>query len=213
MTYKALGRSIANYAAPVWSTNASTSSIGSIQRAQNEVLTIITGTHKMSSIDHLHCETEMLHVEEHLNLLSVKYLIQCLEPDSTCNNITRMDTPPRMKKQTLYTKHHRTVRPLLSDTKQKSLQAAHTEFVQNSLIQVGPIRVLGYRPPPINNEEATLPRHQRTVLSQLRSRYGQLINDYKKRTKRERSRHHATNEVQTCRMSPTCSLVQITRPT
>ena len=124
MTYKALGRSIANHAAPVWSTNASTSSIGSIQKAQNEALRIITGAHKMSSIDHLHCETEMLPREEHLNLLSAQYLIQCLEPDSACNNITRMDTPPRMKNQTLYTKHHRTIRPLLSDTKQKSLQAA-----------------------------------------------------------------------------------------
>ena len=38
MTYKALGRSIAIYAAPVWSTNASESNIGKIQRAQNEAL-------------------------------------------------------------------------------------------------------------------------------------------------------------------------------
>ena len=30
MTYKALGRSIANYAVPVWSTNASESNIGKI---------------------------------------------------------------------------------------------------------------------------------------------------------------------------------------
>ena len=50
MTYKALGRSIANYTAPVWSINASETSIGKIQRAQNEALRIITGLHKMSSI-------------------------------------------------------------------------------------------------------------------------------------------------------------------
>ena len=60
MTYKALGRSIANYDAPVWSTNASKSNIGKIQRTQNEVLRIITGSHTMSSIDHLPSETEML---------------------------------------------------------------------------------------------------------------------------------------------------------
>ena len=201
MTYKALERSIANYAAPVWSSTAGTSSIESIQRAQNEALRIITVAHKMSSIDHLHCETEMLRVEEHFNPLSVQYLIQCLEPDSACNNITRMDTPLRMKK---------TIRPLLSDTKQKSLQAAHTEFVGNSLIQVSTNRVLGYRPPPIN-EEAILPRHQRTVLSQLRSGHCQL-NNYKKRTKRAES--SSCNEwEQTCKMSPTCSLVQLTRQT
>ena len=60
MTYKALGRSIANYAAPVWSINASETNIGKIQRAQNEALRIITGSHRMSSIDHIHSETKML---------------------------------------------------------------------------------------------------------------------------------------------------------
>ena len=45
MTYKALGRSIANYAEPVWRTNASESNIGKIQRAQNEAFRLITGSH------------------------------------------------------------------------------------------------------------------------------------------------------------------------
>ena len=70
MTYKALGRSIANYATPVWSINVSESNIGKIQRAQNEALRIITRSHKMSSIDHIHSETKMLQVEDHMNLLS-----------------------------------------------------------------------------------------------------------------------------------------------
>ena len=81
MTYKALGRSIANYAEPVWRINASESNIGKIQRAQNEALRIITGSHKMSSIDHIHSETKMPQVEDHLNLLSVQYLVQCLDTE------------------------------------------------------------------------------------------------------------------------------------
>ena len=91
MTYKALGRSISNYAAPVCCTNASESNIGKIQRAQNEALRIITGSHKMSSIDHLHRETEMLQVEEHMNLLSAEYLIQCRDTENVCHHITKMD--------------------------------------------------------------------------------------------------------------------------
>ena len=55
LTYKAIGRSIENYAAHVWSINTSDTSI---QCAQNEALRIITGSHKMSSIDHLHGETK-----------------------------------------------------------------------------------------------------------------------------------------------------------
>ena len=68
MTYKAIRRSVANYGAPVWSTNASATSIGKIQIAQNEALRIATGSHKMSSIDHLHNETEMaaLRLVDHL---------------------------------------------------------------------------------------------------------------------------------------------------
>ena len=82
LTYKALGRSITNYAAPVWSTNASDTSLGKIQRTQNEALRIITGSHKMSSIDHLHSETKMLPVEDHLNFLSAQYLVHCLDTES-----------------------------------------------------------------------------------------------------------------------------------
>ena len=69
MTYKAVGRSIADYAAPVWSTNTS---MEKIQVAQNEAFRISTGAHKMSSIDHLHCEAQMLKVTEHSDLLSAQ---------------------------------------------------------------------------------------------------------------------------------------------
>ena len=101
MTYKAIGRSVANYGAPVWSTNASATSIGKIQIAQNEALRIATGSHKMSSIDHLYNETEMLTVKQHSDLLSAQYLVQCLDPDHVCHNITTMDVPPRQMKHTL----------------------------------------------------------------------------------------------------------------
>ena len=75
MTYKSLARSIANYAAPVWSTYAGDTSLEKIQRSQHEALMIITGSHKMSNIDHLHSETKMLLVEDHLNLLSAQYTV------------------------------------------------------------------------------------------------------------------------------------------
>ena len=77
LTYKALGRSIANYAAPVWSTNASNTSIGKIQTAQNKALKIVNGAHKMSSIDHLHSEVAMMKDKEHSDLLSAQYLVKC----------------------------------------------------------------------------------------------------------------------------------------
>ena len=74
LTYKALERLIVNYSAPVWSTNASDTNLEKMQPTQNEALRIIRGSHKMSSIDHLHSETNLLLVNDHLNLLSEQYL-------------------------------------------------------------------------------------------------------------------------------------------
>ena len=79
MTYKAVGRSIINFAAPVWSPNLHDTNYRKIQYTQNEALRIATGCHKMSSIDHLHTEAEMLKVKEHSELLSAQYLARCME--------------------------------------------------------------------------------------------------------------------------------------
>ena len=73
LTYKALGKSIASYAAPVWSNNASDSSFKKIQTAQNTALRTATGAHKMTSIDHLHKESLTLRVKDHSDMLSAQY--------------------------------------------------------------------------------------------------------------------------------------------
>ena len=113
MTYKAVGRSIINYAAPVWSPNLHDTNYRKIQYTQNEALRIATGCHKMSSIDHLHTEAEMLKVREHSELLSAQYLARCLEPGNVCHPITTRATPERQMKETLYTRHRNTVEPMM----------------------------------------------------------------------------------------------------
>ena len=113
MTYKAVGRSIINYAAPVWSTNLRDTNYRSIQYTQNEALRIATGCHKMSSVDHLHAEAKMLKVREHSELLSAQYLARCLEPGNVCHSITTRETPKRRMKETLFTRHRNTVEPMM----------------------------------------------------------------------------------------------------
>ena len=101
MTYKAVGRSIINYAVPVWSPNLHDTNYRKIKYTQNEALRIATGCHKMSSIDHLHTEAEMLKVREHSELLSAQYLAICLEPGNVCHPITKRAIPERQMKETL----------------------------------------------------------------------------------------------------------------
>ena len=138
----------------------------------------------MSSIDHLHSETKMLLVEDHLNLLSVQYLVHCLDTDNVCHHITMLDHPPSEIKETLlFTRHSQTVLPLLANAQKASLQAVHTSFVNTAIDNMTDNRVLNYRPPPINDEETYLTRRQRATLVTSPLRHCKLLNSYKKRLK------------------------------
>ena len=126
--------------------------------------------------------TKMLQVEDHLNLLSAQYLVQCLDTENVCHHITKMDLPPREMKETIFTRHYQTVLPLLANNRKDTLQALHTSFVNTAIGNMKDNRVLNSRPPSINDEETLLQRRQRTTLSQLRSGHCKLLNSYKKAT-------------------------------
>ena len=181
MTYNALGKSIANYAAPVWSTNASDSSFKKIQTAQNAALRTATGAHKMASIDHLHQESLTLRVKDHSDMLSAQYLVNCLEEDHDSHGITIQEPRPRPMKETLHSRHLSTVLPRLGSNRMESLQNLHTHAVDSAIQLQGNNRVLKKRPPPISDEEQRLNRRQRCTLSQLRSGHCHLLQDYKHR--------------------------------
>ena len=186
--YKAVGRSIINYAAPVWSPNLHDTNYRKIQYTQNEALRIATGCHKMSSIDHLHTEAEMLKIKEHSELLSAQYLARCLEPGNVCYPITTRATPERQVKETLYTRHRDTVEPMMVQNDRKAtLQALHTAAVVKAVQCHERNVVLDGRPPPISNSEKQLTRKERSTIAQLRSEYCVLLGSYKSRIKKDAS--------------------------
>ena len=149
MTYKAVGRSITNYAAPVWSPNLNDTNYRKIQYKQNEALRIATGCHKMSSIDHLLTEADMLTVREHSELLSAQYLAKCMEPGNVCHPITTRATPRRQMKETLYTRHRNTVEPIMVEKDRKA--TLHTDAVNKAVKSYERNVVLDGRPPPISS--------------------------------------------------------------
>ena len=188
MTYKAVGRSIINYAVPVWSTNLRDTNYRNIQYTQNEALRIATGCHKMSSVDHLHVEAKMLKVREHSELLSAQYLARCLEPGNVCHSITTRETPKRRMKETLFTRHRNTVEPImLSDNRKATLQANHTDAVNKAIKDQKKNIVLDDLPHPINDSEKDLTRKERATLAQLRSGYCKRLGSYKSRIKKDAS--------------------------
>ena len=134
MIYKVVGRSIINYAAPVWGTNICDSNYRNIQYTQNEARRISTGCHKMSSVDHLHMEANVLKVREHSELLSIQYLATCLKPENVNNSITTRDPPNRRMKEALFTRHCSTVEPMMiAKDRKATLQAIHTMAVNQAV--------------------------------------------------------------------------------
>ena len=74
-TYKAIGRSVLNYAAPVWTPYLSVTREREMQTVQNATLRTITGCHLMSPETHLHAETKMLPIKDHNALLFRQFLL------------------------------------------------------------------------------------------------------------------------------------------
>ena len=187
LTYNALGKSIASYASPVWSTNASDSSFKKIQTVQNAGLRTETRAHKMVSIDHLHQESLTLRVKNHSDMLSAQYLVDCREEDHVSHSIIIQEPRPRPMKETLPSRHHSTVLPRLGSSRMDTHQNLHTHAVDSAIQLQGHNRVLKKRPPQISEEEQRLNRKQRCTLSQLRSGHCHLLQDYKHRVLGERS--------------------------
>ena len=141
ITYNALEKSIAHYAAPVWSTNASDSIFRKIQTAQNAALKTKTMAHKMASIDHLHQESLTLRVKDYSDMLSVQSLVNCLEEDHVSHGITIQEPRPRHMKQTLHSRHHKTVLIRLRSNRMESHHNLHTHAVDSAIQLQGNIRV------------------------------------------------------------------------
>ena len=158
MTYNVLDKYIANYAAPVWSTNGSDLSFKKIQTAQNAAFRTATGAHKMASIDHFHQESLTPRVKDHSDMISVQYLVNCLEDDHVSNGITIQEPRPRPMKETLHSRHHSTVLPRLGSNRMESHQNLHTHAVDSAIQFQGNNRALEKRPLPISDEDQRINR-------------------------------------------------------
>ena len=110
-------------------------------------------------------------------MLSVQYLVNCLEKDHVCHGITTQE--PRPMKETLHSRHHSTVLPRLGSSRMESHQNLHTHAVESTIQLQENNKVLKKPPPPISDEEQSLNRRQRCTLSQLRSGHCHLLLDYK----------------------------------
>jgi hypothetical protein len=101
VTFKSLIRSLITYACPVWFPNLSKANITELQTIQNKALRFATGTQQMAHLDHLHSETKVLPVKNHLSMLCSQFLASALRPHHPSHQTINSHTGPRAKKHTL----------------------------------------------------------------------------------------------------------------
>ena len=186
-TYKSLIRPLLTYANPIWFPNSSPSAIQKLQVLQNSALRIATGCVRASAISHLHAETQVLPVRDHLSLLCSQYLARTLQPNHPSHTIVTSPSGPRTVRHTLQSRFLSVVAPYAEGgiippaSYAQTLKAIHTSAVAAAISSQPPNRVLQSPPPSIAEEEKSLPRPARTLLAQLRSGFGPSLNDYRGR--------------------------------
>ena len=217
ITYKSIVRSLFLYAAPIWFPNTSTSNINRLQIIQNSALRIATGCLKMSPIQHLHSETKVLPVQEHLSLICTQFLARALQPTHPSHPHVVSPPGPRNMKDTLQSLFLPQVQPHLVEgilppnSYRQTISSLHSEAVGRVLASSQPNRVLGTVPPPVAAEELSLPRPYRSTLSQMRSGFCLALNSYLKAVERApsdlcpscREYPHTSEHVFSCELHPT----------
>ena len=184
ITYKAIGRSVLNYGAPIWSPGLSATRWQELQAQQNTAIRTITGCLKKTNEKHLHLEANMLQVKQHNFMLSKQYFLRCHQTDHVNRGITdRASNPSRLMRPTLATtfpdNHQwKTEEPMDKSTYRAWLKDIHNQAHRDGMRGYKPPVLLGGYPPPVSEEEKDLPRSTRCKLAQLRAGYSSILNNY-----------------------------------
>ena len=176
MTYKAVGRSIINYA---YMTPTTENPIRTERGSEDR--------YRMSQDVQYRSPTHGSRNAESSGTLRVTVCTVLGQMSgNVCHPITTRAIPERQMKETLYTRHRNTVEPMMVENDRKAtLQALHTTAVVKAVQCHERNVVLDGRPPPISNSEKELTRKERSALAQLRSGYCRLLGSYKSRIKKD----------------------------
>ena len=181
-TYKAIGRSVINYAAPVWTPSLSKTNWDRLETTQNAALRVATGCVKMTATTHLNQETNILPVQEHNQMLTNQYLLSMHRPVHPNHHLLSAPKQPRNMRKTIL---NNLPNISLRDGEQvernykKRLKKIHDEAHADCRNKYPVNKVLNTRPPAINvKEEREMTRTTRSTLAQLRSGYSPFLQSY-----------------------------------
>jgi len=185
-TYKAIVQPILEYASPVWSPIISVTNRDRQQTTQNTALRMATGCTSDTNIQHLHAETKVLPLLNHLNLHASNFYLNTLLPNHPLHHLNFNNSDPRKMKDTIFanTEYHAGISSITNTTNitneviKQYLKINHTKTVEDYLNSQTINELIGIKPPDINPSEKSLPRDIRRTLSQSRTNKSPFLYSY-----------------------------------
>ena len=182
LLYKQFIRSKMTDVHTAWHPHMANAHLDAAQRVQNAALQVITGCTKKTPVQHLHDETKVLMFRDHLDMRGTHFYDSTHAPDHPLHYMRSQQPVDRNMRKTpakYYSALHESLPPCPEGTSMRT--HIHTVITRRALANYEPNRLLGTRPPPISEEEKTLPRADRVQLARLRCGYSTLLPSYLER--------------------------------
>ena len=183
-TYKALIRPVLEYGSSVWGPVASATSLQKAQVVQNRALRVATGHTRDTNVVHLHDETAVLPLKEHIKMRASQTREGAALQQHPSLHLLAGQPPPRLMKKTIYNSDYPTKlqtchnhQPSREEVR-RNQQVIHTNEVRNYLESRPLNKILDDRAPLVDSSERSLGRRMRRVLAQLRAGKCPLLQSY-----------------------------------
>jgi hypothetical protein len=184
-TYKTITRPIIEYGSTIWAPIISDTNVNKLQVIQNSALRIATGCTSDTNTQHLHEETKVLPLREHLKLHSSQLRLKTQISTHPLNKLNNKNPKSRHIRETIFDNKDFTINPKLNHntitntTIEKKKTFIHSKIVKIYTNQKARNKVIDSIAPEIDKHEETLPRDTRRTLSQLRTNKSPVLFSYK----------------------------------
>ena len=185
-TYKTISRPIIEHASTIWSSTASKTNINKLQTVQNTALRIATGCTADTNTQHLHNETLVLPLKNHLQLQASQILQKSQLPSHPLHKLIQQNNQPRHIKTSIFQTNNTYTQTIPTDstnttaeTIKHNLKTTHSIVVNQYLAERYPNKIINQDPPVVHKSEETLTRKSRCILAQIRTNKSPLLFTYK----------------------------------
>ena len=173
-----------DYASPAWASNLAQTHLNTLQTIQNKALKTITGCTATSPTDHLHHETKVLKVKDHLEMRGTQTLAAAsANPDHPLHYMAEHPDTSRNLKKTPSTLYHKEILtshpPCPPQTSHR--KHIHTQMTQRAIQKLKNNTQLNAQPPEIHPSASSLSREDQVLLAMLRCGHHPALRSYQKR--------------------------------